>query len=112
MEYKIVFGFGAGDLEKIVLEEIDEGWKPRGGVSVVNHETSSPRFFQAMTRKPMLPAREVQTILKKLGHSPGKLDGKWGDNTLAALNSLRATLKMGQVRKYERTSDALLRRLR
>ncbi|MCP5085153.1 MAG: peptidoglycan-binding protein [Alphaproteobacteria bacterium] len=112
MDYKIIYGFGACELEKIVMEEMAEGWRPRGGVSVVHSESGSPRFVQAMTREPLLPAKAVQKILKKLGSSPGKRDGKWGPKTLAALNKLRAKLKMGPVGKYERTSDALLRQLR
>lgn len=112
MEYQVVYGKSADELESVVLEEIAEGWRPSGGVSVLPADSGTPRFVQAMTREPMLPIIAAQSILERYGFQLGNLDGEWGPKTLAALNTLRGQCKLWQVKEYERTSDALLRQLK
>ncbi len=112
MEYQVVYGSSADELEDVVLKEISEGWNPSGGLAVLPADSGAPRFVQAMTREPMLPIIAAQTILQRYGFSPGALDGECGPKTLAALNELRGQAKMWKVEEYERTSDALMRQLR
>ena len=112
MEYQVVYGLSADELEDVVVQEISEGWKPSGGLAVLPPDSGTARFVQAMTREPMLPVIAVQTLLEKYGFSPGKLDSELGPKTLAALNKLRATEKLWAVKEYERSSDALLRQLK
>ena len=112
MEYQVVHGASADELEDVVVEEIAEGWRPSGGAAVLPADSGTPRFVQAMTREPMLPMIAVQATLERYGFAPGSLDGEWGPKTLAALNALRGQCKMWQVKEYERSSDALLRQLR
>lgn len=112
MEYRVVYGASADELEDVVVKEIAEGWAPSGGIAVLPADSGSDRFVQAMTREPLLPVIAVQTVLENYGFSPGKLDSALGPKTLAALNKLRATQKLWAVEEYERSSDALLRQLK
>lgn len=51
MKYRILVESFIFDMETQVEEKLKEGWKLQGGVSVVNINSSSNRYIQAMVKE-------------------------------------------------------------
>lgn len=60
--YKILSAHNLEELEEVVNEEIENKWKPQGGVSVVSVEGSYFAFAQAMVKIRAITATLNTTI--------------------------------------------------
>jgi hypothetical protein len=57
--YQVVEASRIGDLTNLVIEQINQGWRPVGGVSISNYELIESRtYLQAMTRIEATPLHQ------------------------------------------------------
>ncbi len=74
MDYRICEADAAAGLEGQVKQLIEQGWRPAGGLSVVQGQSGKWRFYQAMTREKAGPGAGAEPPSKPWSPGSGDFD--------------------------------------